>query len=81
MANAAHVYQFADDIIAHGDYEAGDRIYVVNQILSRLKADDIALLDTHITFNLKHLLKSSIYLLKMLLSEGRLKIFYQRVNS
>ncbi|REA94736.1 UDP-glucose--hexose-1-phosphate uridylyltransferase, partial [Staphylococcus pseudintermedius] len=46
MANAAHVYQFADAIIAYGDYEAGDRIYVVNQILSRLKADDIALLDT-----------------------------------
>ncbi|MDE9956174.1 UDP-glucose--hexose-1-phosphate uridylyltransferase, partial [Staphylococcus pseudintermedius] len=46
MANAAHVYQFADAIIAHGDYEAGDRIYVVNQILSRIKADDIALLDT-----------------------------------
>lgn len=23
MANAAHVYQFADDIIAHGDYEPG----------------------------------------------------------
>lgn len=46
MANAAHVYQFADDIIAHGDYETGDHIYVVNQILSRLKADDIALLDT-----------------------------------
>ncbi|WMZ61093.1 hypothetical protein QS428_06585 [Staphylococcus pseudintermedius] len=40
MANAAHVYQFADAIIAYDDYEAGDRIYVVNQILSRLKADD-----------------------------------------
>lgn len=23
MANAAHVYQFADAIIAYGDYEAG----------------------------------------------------------
>ncbi|ARJ50432.1 UDP-glucose--hexose-1-phosphate uridylyltransferase [Staphylococcus lutrae] len=46
MANATHVYQLADASIAYGDFELGDRQYVVNQILARLKADDIKLLDT-----------------------------------
>ncbi|MFP4932285.1 UDP-glucose--hexose-1-phosphate uridylyltransferase [Staphylococcus coagulans] len=45
MANASHVYQFADAVIKQGDFEIEDRIYVVNQILARLKANDVALLD------------------------------------
>ncbi|MBI5974622.1 UDP-glucose--hexose-1-phosphate uridylyltransferase [Staphylococcus canis] len=43
MANETHVNQFADFVIAYGEYETIDRRYVVNRILHLLGATDITL--------------------------------------
>ncbi|AVP36470.1 UDP-glucose--hexose-1-phosphate uridylyltransferase [Staphylococcus felis] len=43
MANQKHVNQFADYVIAYGDYEILDRQYVVNRILHLVNASDITL--------------------------------------